>query len=96
MVFIVRSDLLFCLVVVVEKFLRVGNYDKKSRLFRRVLLIKNGMKFRKDFMSYSRVVELIKVELRKEGFDFVLYGIYSLRVGGVIVVVVLGVFERLF
>ena len=43
-VFIAHSDSSPSPVAVVEKFLRVGNHDRKSRLFRRVLLTKNEMK----------------------------------------------------
>ena len=81
-VFVARSDSSPCPVAVVENFLRVGNHERKSRLFRRVLSTKNGMKLRKDPMSYSWAAELIKVELRREGLDPALYGIHSLRAGG--------------
>ena len=64
-VFIARSDSSPCPVAVVEKFLRVGNHDRKSQLSRRVLSMKKGMKLRRDPMSYSRAPELIKAKLRK-------------------------------
>ena len=66
----------------VEKFLRVGNHDRKSQLFRQVLSTKKGMKLRRDPMSYSQAAELIKAKLRKEGLDRALYVICSLRAGG--------------
>ena len=50
-VFTARSDSSPCPVAVVEKFLRVGNHDRKSRLFRRVLSTKKGVKLRRDLMS---------------------------------------------
>ena len=59
-------------------FLRVGNRDRKSQLFRRVLSMQKGMKLRRDPMSYNRAAELIKAELQKEGLDPALYGIHSL------------------
>ena len=62
-VFIACSDPSPCPVAVLEKFLRVGDHDRKSQLFRQVLLMKNGMKLRRDPMSYSRAAELIKAEL---------------------------------
>ena len=68
-VFIARSDSSPCPVAVVEKFLRVGNHDRKSWLSRRVLSTKKGMKLRRDPMSYSRAAELIKAELWMEGLD---------------------------
>ena len=83
-VFIARSDSSPCPVAVVEKFLRVGDHVRKSRLFKPVLLMKKVMKLTRDLMSYSRATELIKAKLRKEGLqvDPVLYGIHSLRAGG--------------
>ena len=95
-VFIACSVSTPCLVAVVEKFLRVGNHDRKSRLFRRVLSTKKGMKLRRDPMSYSRAADLIKAELQKDGLDPALYGIHSLRAGGATTAVALGVPERLF
>ena len=64
----------------VEKFLKEGNHDSKSRLFRWVSSTKKGVK--RDPRSNSRAAELIKAELRKEGLDPALYGIHSLRAGG--------------
>ena len=95
-VFIARSDSSPCPVAVVEKFLKEGNHDRKSRLFRRVSSTKKGVKLRRDPMSYSRAAELIKAELRKEGLDPALYGIHSLRAGGATAAAALGVPERLF
>ena len=71
-----------CSLAVVEIFLIVGRYDKKSRLFRRILHIKKRMELRKEPMLYSRANELIKRELQKEELDPKLYGMQSLRAGG--------------
>ena len=62
----------------VEKFLRVGNHDRKSQPFWRVLSTKKVMKLMRDLTSYSWAAELIKAELRKEGLDPASYGIHSL------------------
>ena len=77
-VFIAHSDSSPCLVAVVEKFLRLGDHDRKFRQFRRVLSTKKGIKLRRDPMSYSQVAELIEAELQKERLDSALYGIHSL------------------
>lgn len=95
-VFIARSDSSPCPVAVVEKFLRMGKHDRKSRLFRRILNTKKRMELRKEPMSYSRAHELIKQELQKEGLDPSLYGIHSLRAGGASAAAALGIPDRLF
>ena len=95
-VFIACSDSSPCPVAVVEKFLKTGNHDRKSRLFRWVSSTKKGVKLRRDPMSYSRAAELIKAELRKEELDPALYRIHSLRAGGATTAAALGVPERLF
>ena len=71
-----------CPVAVVEKFLRVGSHDRKSRLFCRILHTRKRMELRKEPMSYSQANELVKQELLKEGLEPSLYGIHSLRAGG--------------
>ena len=95
-VFIARSDSSPCPVAVVEKFLKEGNHDRKLWLFRRVSSTNEGVKLRRDPMSYSRAAKFIKAELRKEGLDPGLYGIHSLRAGGATTAAALGVPERLF
>ena len=95
-VFIARSDSSPCPVAVIEKFLKMGNHDGKSRLFRRILDTRKRMELRKEPMSYSRANELIKRELQKEGLEPGLYGIHSLRAGGASAAAARGVPDRLF
>lgn len=44
----------------IEKFIKMGRYDSNLRFFRRILKIRKRMEFRKEFMFYSWVNELIK------------------------------------
>lgn len=95
-VFIARSDSSPCPVAVVEKFLKVGSHDRKSRLFRRILHTRKRMELRKEPMSYSRASELVKQELLREGLEPSLYGIHSLRAGGASAAAARGIPDRLF
>lgn len=71
-----------CPVAVVENFFAFGKHTKGSKLFRRILSTKNGIKLREEQMSYSRAKELMKKELQREGLDPKLYGLHSLRSEG--------------
>lgn len=95
-VFIARSSTPPCPVAVVEKFLRIGGHRNGSKLFRRVRSTKQGVCLRDQPMSYSRAKELLKKELKREGWDPSLFGIHSLRSGGASAAAALGVPDRLF
>ena len=93
-VFMACSDSSPCPVAVVEKFLKVGSHDRKSRLFRRILHTRKRMELRKEPMSYSRASELVKQERLREGLEPSLYGIHCLRVGGASAAAACGMAQR--
>ena len=74
-----------------EKFLRIANHSKGSPLFRHVLNTKQGVRLRREAMSYSRAKEL-----GKEGLDPTRFGIHTLCSAGASAAAALGVPDRLF
>ena len=95
-VFIARCEVAPCSVAVLEKFLKMGGHSKGSRLFRRIQSTRKGEMLKESPMSYSRVSELVKKELKSEGLDPSLYSVHSLRSGGASCVAALEIPDRLF
>ena len=59
----------YCPVALIKKFLRIGKHEAGSALFRKVTHTKNGFALRRQKLSYGRVLELVKFQLRQIGLD---------------------------
>ena len=94
-ILIARSEGAVCPVAIVERFLRIGEHDRQMVIWRRVQKTKNGVRLRKEAMSYSRAAELVKKEIKAEGLDPRQYGLHSLRSGGASTVAALGISDWL-
>ena len=76
-------------------FLPKGNHSKNSFLFRRVSHTKNGVKLRKEKLSYTRALELVRKQLIAISLDPHQYGLHSLPSGGASLAVAMGIPDRL-
>ena len=94
-ILIAPSEGAVCPVAIVERFLRIGEHDRQMVIWRRVHKTKNGVRLRKEAMSYSRAAELIKKEIKAEGLEPRQYGLHSLRSGGASTAATLGISDRL-
>ena len=83
-------------MAVLEKFLKMGNHSKGSRLFRRIQSTKRGQTLKEAPMSYSRASGLVKKELKSEGLNPSLYSLHSLRSGGASSAAALEIPDRLY
>ena len=59
----------YCPVALIKKFLRIGKHEDSSALFGKVTHTKNGFALRRQKLSYGRVLELVKFQLRQIGSD---------------------------
>ena len=66
----------YCPVALVKKFLRIGKHKDGSALFRKVTHTKDGFPLCRQKLSYSRVLELVKYQLRQIGLDLTKYGLH--------------------
>ena len=85
----------YCPVILLQRFLSKGNDSNNSFLFRRVSHTKNGVKLRKEKLSYTRAIELVSKQLRAISLDPQQYGLHSLRSGGASLAAAMGIPDRL-
>ena len=86
-VYIQRLYKLFCLVSILERYIKLGEIDTTSRdynLFKQVRFLKskNAYKLCGKGLSYSKCREIFKDYLKGLGYDEKKYGLHSLRSGG--------------
>ena len=77
-----RTGLDDCPVAVLEEFMAVGGHTGHSKLFRRMYHSKYGVRLRRQPLTYSRALELVRETFRKFGLNPKDYGLHSLRSGG--------------
>lgn len=94
-VLIARAGGAPCPVAIVGKFVEKGRHEKGKTIWRRIQATRYGHELRSALMSYSRVSELFKKELVKEGLDAKDYGLHSLRSGGATTAAALNIPDRL-
>ena len=94
-IFIAASYSTYCPVILLQRFLSKGNHSDNSFLFRRVSHTKNGMKLRKEKLSYSRALDLVRKQLRAISLDPQQFGLHSLRSGGASLAAAMGIPDRL-
>ena len=63
-IFIAASYSSYRPIILLQMFLSKGNHSNNSFLFRRVPHTKNGIKLRKETLSYTRALELVRKQLR--------------------------------
>ena len=81
-ILVARTGSRACPVSLTESFLLVGRHKESDYLFRKVCHTKYGFSFRPQRLTYSRVTELFKKQLKAIGLDPKQYGLHSLRSGG--------------
>ena len=94
-IFIAASYSRYCPVILLQRFLSKGNHSNNSFLFRRVSHTKNGMKLRKEKLSYLRALDLVRKQLRAISLDPQQFGLHSLRSGGASLAAAMGIPDRL-
>ena len=94
-IFIATSYSRYCPVILLQRFLSRGNHSNNSFLFRRVSNAKNGVKLRKEKLSYTRAIELVRKHLRAISLDPQQYGLHSLHSGGASLAAAMGTPDRL-
>ena len=94
-IFIAASYSIYCPVILLQRFLSKENHSNNSFLFRRVSNTKNGVKLRKEKLSYTRAPELVRKQLRAISLDPQQYGLHSLRSGGASLAAVMEIPDRL-
>jgi cleavage and polyadenylation specificity factor subunit 1 len=82
-ILVARSGKKSCPVKLLEKFLRIRKHSQQDKLFRKSSHTSNGMQLRKSLLSYSRTLELFKMQISTTiGLNPSAYGLHSLRSGG--------------
>ena len=71
-----------CPVAVLEEFMAVGRHTGHSKLFRKIYHSKYGVRLRRQPLTYSRALELVRDTFRNFGLNPKDYGLHSLRSGG--------------
>ena len=94
-IYIAETETRYCPVSLSKRFLHAGEHSLDSFLFRKISHTKAGFKLRKQKLSYSRALELFKKQLEKIRLDPSLYGLHSLRSGGVSLAASIGIPDRL-
>ena len=62
----------------------LGGAEQGLLLFRRISHTKNGFSLRKQRLSYTRALEMVRKLLKSVGLKPELYGLHSMRSGGCI------------
>ena len=64
-----------------NRFLILGGAEQGLPLFRRISHTKDGFSLRKQRLSYTRAIEMVRKLLKSIGLKPELYGLYSMRSG---------------
>lgn len=82
---IARTGLPTCPVVMLERYVAVGNVDllADSKLFRGIVATRKGERLRPSgSLSYTRMREIVRDKLCSLGYDHKVFGLHSFRAGG--------------
>ena len=71
-----------CLVAVLEEFMAVGGHTGHLKLFHKIYHSKYGVRLRRQPLTYSRALELVRDTFRQFGLNPKDYGLHSLHSGG--------------
>ena len=72
----------YCPVAVLEEFMAVGGHTGHSKLFRKIYHSKYGVRLRRQPLTYSRALELVRDIFRNVWLNPKDYGLHSLCSGG--------------
>ena len=78
-----------------KHFLKAGGHKGNDYLFRRVSHTKSGYTLRHHKLSYTRALELVRIQLKSIGLEPEKYGLQSMRSGGATLAAALGISDRL-
>ena len=78
-----------------NRFLILGGAEQGLPLFRGISHTKNGFSLRKQRLSYTRALEMVRKLLKSIGLKPELYGLHSMRSGGASLAASLGLPDRL-
>ena len=84
-----------CPVRLTKHFLKAGRHEGNDYLFRRVSLTKSGYTLRHHKLSYTRALDLVRVQLKSIGLEPGQYGLHSMQSGGASLAAALGIPDRL-
>ena len=77
-----RTRLADCPVAVLEEFMAVGGHTGHSKLCCKIYCSKYGVRLRRQALTYSRALELVRDTFRRFGLNPKDYGLHSLCSGG--------------
>ena len=77
-----RTGLADCPVAVLEEFMAVGGHTGHSKQFHKIYCSKYGVRLRRQPLTYSRALEVVRDTFRNFGLKPKDYSLYSLRSGG--------------
>ena len=78
-----------------KHFLKAVGHKGNDYLFRRVSYTKSGYTLRHHKLSYTRALELVRVQLKSIGLEPEEYGLHSMQSGGASLAAALGIPDRL-
>ena len=84
-----------CPVRLTKHFLKAGGHKGNDYLFRRVSHTKSGYTLSHHKLSYTRALELVRVQLKSIGLEPEEYGLHSMRSGRASLVAALRIPDRL-
>ena len=84
-----------CPVCLTKHFLKAGGHKGNDYLFHRVSHTKSGYTLRHHKLSYTRALELVRVQLKSIGLEPEEYGLHSMWSGGASLAAALGIPDRL-
>ena len=82
-------------VLQLKHFLKACGHKSNDYLFRRVSHTKSGYTLRHHRLSYTRALELVRVQLKSIGLEPEDYGLHSMRSGRASLAAALGIPDRL-
>ena len=94
-IFIATSKGSPCPVRLTKHFLKAGGHNGNDYLFRRVSHTKSGYTLRHHKLSYTRALELVRVQLKRIGLEPEDYGLHSMQSGGASLAAALGIPDKL-